>query len=396
MTSPHTLSRRAFVGTTGTAAVGLAGLPGATSALAARREDALAPGPHGPHGHRDAQRDPSSPPQQGLNVLVLGGTGFIGPHLVRRLLARGHTVALFNRGRTNTHLFPEVEKLVGDRNDDLAALEGRRWDAVVDNSGYTPEQVRLSVDLLRGATGQYLFTSTRAVYTDFTQAVMDEDAPVGPAGVPESQWEGYGPNKVLAERVVMEAFGASTLIARPPVIVGPGDRSDRFTYWPARIHDGGETLVQGDPDDPLQFIDVRDLAEFYVHLLEQETAGVFNTEGPASPLSAAELVYGIRAITATPVSFTWVEWDFLSARDLMPQRQLPFWQPPRGRYLNYGRMDISRAIAAGLTFRPLATTARETLDWHMTRFAPGQATLRTGLDRATEARLLEEWKQATG
>lgn len=391
MTPPRPLSRRAFVGTTGTAAVGLAGLPGAASALAARRENAATPHPPGAD-----RNDHGGLPQPGMSVLVLGGTGFIGPHLVRRLLERGHAVALFNRGRTNTHLFPEVEKLVGDRNGDLAALEGRRWDAVIDNSGYTPDQLRLSVDLLKDATGQYLFTSTRAVYTDFTHAVMDEDAPVGPAGVPESQWEGYGPNKVLAERIVEEAFGARTLIARPPVIVGPGDRSDRFTYWPARIHAGGEVLVQGDPDDLLQFIDVRDLAEFYVHLLEQGTDGVFNTEGPASPLSAAELVYGIRAITATPVSFTWVDWDFLSARGLMPQRQLPFWQPPRGRYLNYGRMDISRAIAAGLTFRPLATTAKETLDWHLTRFAPGRAALRTGLDRAAEASLLEEWRQATG
>ena len=333
---------------------------------------------------------------QGMSILILGGTGFIGPHVVRHALARGHAVTLFNRGRTNTHLFPEVEKLVGDRNSDLSALEGRRWDAVLDNSGYTPHQVGLSVDLLKGATDQYLFTSTRAVYTDFTAAVMDEDAPVGPADLPESEWTAYGPAKVLAERAVQEGFGARTLIVRPPVIVGPGDRSDRFTYWPGRIDAGGEVMVQGDPSDPVQFIDVRDLSEFYVHLLEEQTTGIFNSTGPGSPLSAAELVYGIRAITAAPVSFTWVDWDFLAERGMMPQQQLPFWQPPRGRYLNYGRIDSSRAIAAGLAFRPLAVIAGDTLDWHRSREAAGSFPLRTGLDRATEARLLAEWEEAGG
>ena len=232
--------------------------------------------------------------QGGMNILILGGTGFIGPTLVQHALDRGHSLTLFNRGRTNTHLFPEVEKLVGDRNNDLSALEGRRWDAVIDNSGYTPQQVQMSVDLLKDSCDQYLFTSTRAVYTDFTSDVMDEDAPVGPKGIPEAEWDGYGPNKVLAERIVQEAFGARTLIARPPVIVGPGDRSDRFTYWVDRIDDGGDILVQGDPTDPIQFVDVRDLSEFYVHLLEQSTAGIFNTEGPGSPLNTAGLIHGIK------------------------------------------------------------------------------------------------------
>ena len=178
---------------------------------------------------------------------------------------------------------------------------------------------------------------------------------------------------------------------RPPVIVGPGDRSDRFTYWPDRIDAGGEVLVQGDPTDPVQFVDVRDLAEFYVHLLEEDTAGIFNSVGPGAPLSSAELVYGIRAITGTPVSFTWVDWDFLAERGQMPQSQLPFWQPPRGRYLNYGRMDSSRGIAAGLRFRPLAVTAKDTLDWHRSREVGGEYRLRTGLDRATEVELLAAW-----
>jgi 2'-hydroxyisoflavone reductase len=330
--------------------------------------------------------------QGGLDILVLGGTGFIGPHLVQHAIDRGHRLTLFNRGRSNTHLFPEVEKLVGDRNDDLSALEGRRWDAVIDNSGYTPQQVRLSVELLKNACDQYLFTSTRSVYHEFTAPVMDEDAPLGPRDLPESEWDGYGPNKVLAERIVMQAFGNRTLITRPPIIVGPGDRTDRFTYWVDRIDDGGDILVQGDPSDPVQFVDVRDLAEFYVHLLENSTVGVFNTEGPGFALNTAGLVHGIRAITSTPSTFHWVDWDFVLAEGETPQGSLPFWQPPRGRYLNYGKMVNTRATDAGLMFRPLAVTAKETLDWHRTRSADQQAQLRVGLSRSREAELLRKWQ----
>ena len=330
----------------------------------------------------------------GLKILILGGTGFIGPHLVTYALQRGHTITLFNRGRSNTHLFPDVEKLVGDRNNDLSALEGRRWDAVIDNSGYTPQQVELSVNLLKDACDQYLFTSTRAVYHEYRSAVMDENAPVGPRNIPESEWAGYGPEKVLAERVVMDGFGSRTLITRPPVIVGPGDRSDRFTYWVDRIDDGGDILVQGDMTDPIQFVDVRDLSEFYVHLLENQTRGVFNTEGPGSPLNTAGLVHGIKAITSTPSTFTWVDWDFLIDRGEVPQQSLTFWQPPRGRYERYGLMDNSRAIAAGMTFRPLAVIARDTLDWHRTRTPEQQQVLRTGLSREREEELLDAWRKS--
>jgi len=329
----------------------------------------------------------------GLKVLILGGTGFIGPHLVRHALDRGHTLTLFNRGRTNAHLFPTVEKLVGDRNNDLKALAGKRWDAVIDNSGYTPAQVALSCDALKDSCDRYLFTSTRAVYTDYTADVMDENAPVGPKDLPESEWSGYGPDKVLAERVVEQTFGERSTIPRPPVIVGPGDRTDRFTYWVDRIDRGGDILVQGDWDDPVQFVDVRDLSEFYVHLLEQGTAGIFNTEGPGSPLTTAGLVHGIKAISAVPSQFHRMEWDFLLDQGETPQRSLAFWQPPRGRYLNYGRMDNSRAIDAGMTFRPLATTASDTLAWHKTRPATDRQTLRSGLSADREALLLKRWRE---
>jgi 2'-hydroxyisoflavone reductase len=230
------------------------------------------------------------------------------------------------------------------------------------------------------------------VYTDFTQPIMDEDAPVGPRGIPEAAWDGYGPNKVLAEREVQRVFGARTLITRPPVIVGPGDDTDRFTYWVDRIDDGGDILVQGDPTDPVQFIDGRDLAEFYVHLLEQSITGIYNTEGPGSALNTAGLVHGIKAITSTPSTFHWVPWDFLLAEGEEPQGSLPFWQPPRGEYLNYGLTDNRRAIAKGLKFRPLAVIARDTLDWHRSRSREEQDTLRAGLTREREAELLRKWR----
>jgi 2'-hydroxyisoflavone reductase len=214
--------------------------------------------------------------------------------------------------------------------------------------------------------------------------------------LPESQWEGYGPEKVLAERVVQNVFGERALITRPPIIVGPGDRTDRFTYWVDRIDDGGDILVQGDPSDPIQFVDVRDLAEFCVLLLEQSETGIFNTEGPGSPLTSAGLVHGIKAVTATPSRFHWVDWDFLLEEGETPQESLPFWQPPRDRYLNYGRMDNRRAIAAGMTFRPLAVTAKDTLDWHRARNHDEQDTLRVGITREREAQLLKKWWRRAG
>jgi hypothetical protein len=202
---------------------------------------------------------------------------------VRRILERGHTPVLFNRGRTRPAMFPEMfeglETLVGDRDGDIGALRGGRWDAVIDDSGYTPQQVRATAELLRDSVGQYLFTSTRAVYQDFT-VHMDEDAPVGTRGVPESRWEGYGPLKALAEREVRRVFPDAATIVRPAIITGPGDNTDRFTYWYVRVDRGGEVLAPGDPSDPIQYIDVRDMADFYVHLVEQRTRGVFNLEAP--------------------------------------------------------------------------------------------------------------------
>lgn len=328
-------------------------------------------------------------------ILILGGTGFIGPHLVRTAVERGHTLTLFNRGRSepelNQEFYRDVEARVGDRNDDLVSLETGEWDAVIDTSGYTPDQVRATAQLLQGRVDQYLFTSTRAVYTDFTAAVMDVNAPQGPRGIPESEWTGYGPLKVLAEREVQAAFPQGTSIVRPCIITGPGDTTDRFTYWYQRIHQGGQVLAPGDPSDPLQYIDVRDLVEFYITLLEDGTRGIFNGVAPAAPLTSAEFLYGIRATTPTPLDFDWVTWDFLAEHGLRAGQELPCWRPPEGEFLNYGRMDHGQAIAAGLTFRPLAETALDTRLWAESRGTP----LRSGPSREKEQQVLAAWRETS-
>ncbi|MFW6010649.1 MAG: NAD-dependent epimerase/dehydratase family protein, partial [Gemmatimonadota bacterium] len=243
-------------------------------------EPGVAPSTSGAPSAPGAADGPGDRSRRSLRILILGGTGFIGPHLVRRGVERGHTLTLFNRGRTEPRLFgelfPDLENLIGDRNGDISALEGREWDVVIDNSGYTPDQVRATAQLLSGAAGQYIFTSTRGAYADYTHPVMDESAPIGMRGVPEEEWEGYGPLKARAEGEVRRAFPRGATILRPPIITGPGDNTDRFTYWYLRVREGGEILAPGDPTDPVQYVDVRDLAEFIVHLAETGTDGVFN------------------------------------------------------------------------------------------------------------------------
>lgn len=332
--------------------------------------------------------------RRALRILILGGTGFIGPHMVRSALARGHTVTIFNRGRSNTHLFPNVERLVGDRNGDLESLEGHTWDAVIDNSATNPKWVRDTTQLLKDATDVYLFTSTRSVFRDFTEIGMDVDGPLyepDPGAIDRGETLPYGPSKVLCERETRLAFGDRALIVRPGLIVGPGDNTDRFTYWPARIHAGGEVLAPGNPDNPVMFIDVRDLAEWYVHLLEQETRGIFMALGPEAPLSFSEMLYGIRAVTNTPMSFTWVDTDFLLDRDVSPYANMPLWMPARGNRAGFQRFDITRSLDAGLKYRPLAVTAKDTLDFHLSRPADRQAAMRAGIERTREAELLAAW-----
>lgn len=357
------------------------------------------------------QPDVLSPRTDGRakRLLILGGTGFIGPHMVEYALSRGHEVTLFNRGRTNTHLFPGVEKLVGDRSDDLSALEGRRWDVVIDNNATLPRWVRQSAQLLKEAADQYIHVSTISVYesADYTLADgsiaapgsadeeahrIHEDSPLAqlPADHDGSEavtGQTYGPFKWMAEAEAREAFGERATIVRPGLIVGPLDPTDRFTYWPVRIDRGGEVLAPGDGQDAVQVIDARDLSAWIVRLAESGTGGTFNGCGPGTRLSMSEMLSGIRAATSAPVSLTWVPAEFLTDHDVNGWSHMPAWISRNP--LTFARNE--RAVAAGLAFRPLAETARDTIAWNAQRPSEALAAPRAGLDADREAEVLAAW-----
>jgi 2'-hydroxyisoflavone reductase len=335
-------------------------------------------------------------------ILVLGGTSFLGPAQVDYLLARGHEVTLFNRGRTNPGLFPGVERLVGDRSTaDLDALRGREWDAVIDNSATIPRWVSESTALLKDQVEHYLYVSSISVYSDNSIVGMAEDAPVHQLEDPDTEdvfGVNYGGAKALCEEHTRTAFGERAIVVRPGLIVGPRDGTDRFTYWPLRVDRGGEILAPGDPTNPVQFIDVRDLGEFMVRLVETGTSGVFNATGPlARSLSIEEMLYGIKAATDTPSTFTWVSADFLASQQIRPWQDMPVWIPPQDGMQGFSQIDVSRAVEAGMTFRPVAVTAEDTLawtrDWNEERTA---APLRFGITAERESEVLAAWHAGPG
>ena len=344
----------------------------------------------------------ASPSGSKLKILVLGGTGFIGPPTVRYAVERGHDVTIFTRGRSRSDV-PGVKHLVGDRNDDLSALKGRTWDVVLDNNVWDYRWVKLSTEMLKDSVQQYVFISTISAYAGeatgyeflddpYTGPPITIDSPLAqpPADFEMGQELPYGPTKALSEKIIEEAFPGRTTIVRPGFIVGPGDQSDRFTYWPVRIDTGGEVLVPGDGTDQVQIIDVRDLMEFTVRLAETSTAGIFNGVGPGSRLSMAEMVYGIRALTSSHVSFTWVPTQYLRDNKVQSYSDMPIWIP--GDPLS--AVDNSHAQKAGLTFRPLAVTAADTLAWHKTRPQEEQDNLRIGIDPNREKEVLKAWHES--
>ena len=337
-----------------------------------------------------------------LDILILGGTGFTGPFQVQYALARGHRVTLFNRGRRPSPEWPgEVEQLHGDRNaGDLAALRGRRWDVCIDNPTTLPFWVRDAGEALKDSVGQYVFISTISVYADGSRPGIDEDAPLAPYRGRDAMAETretlmadienlYGPLKALSEAEARRQFGERATIIRPGYIVGPRDESDRFTYWPHRIAQGGEVLVPGDGTDPVQVIDSRDLAEWTIRMVESGTTGTFNACGPDYAMSTDAMVHGCHAVTGGPARFTHVPAGFLERHEA----SLPIWVS-RGHpvYGGYGSVDNARAIAAGLAFRPLATTVADLLAWFRSLPAERQAKLDAGISREREAGLLAAWR----
>lgn len=322
-----------------------------------------------------------------MKVLVLGGTKFVGRHIVQAALDRGHEITLFNRGRTARGLFPQAEELHGDRDGDLEALESRSWDAVIDVNGYLPRIVRQSVELLAASVDHYTFVSTISVYADRTPG-MDESGPLARLAdetAEEQTNETYGPLKVLCEEVVHEVFADRNTVIRPGIVAGPYDDTDRFTYWPVRVAAGGEVLGPGAPDRPVQFIDGRDLGQWTVKMTESSTRGLYNATGPDYALTMGRLLEGCNAATGGHARFEWVPDEILLEADV-ESSDLPLWI--RSSEAAWFMTDCSRALAAGLTFRSLEDTIRDTLGW----IRSSGRDVRIGISRPREAELLEAWR----
>ena len=353
-----------------------------------------------------------------LQILVLGGTGFLGPHFVEAARARGHRLTLFNRGKSNParfsgEEFQDIEQLQGDRKRDLSALQGtRRWDAVLDTSAYFPADVTRSASLLAKRVDQYLIVSSISVYADNSTPGADETAAVATMENAEAATEitgqNFGPLKALSEQAAEQELPGRTTVVRPGLIVGPGDTTDRFTYWPARAARGGEILAPGKASDPTQFIDVRDLADFLLHAIETGTTGVFNADAAPGAIDMGALLAAcqvagtqandiqcVRAPCPQPPeassTVTWVPADFLEAQKVSAWQDMPAWVPPMGDYAGFGRRSTTRAQAAGLKTRPLQDTVDDTLDYWLSLPEARRAKPGAGLSAAREAEVLKAW-----
>jgi 2'-hydroxyisoflavone reductase len=389
---------------------------GGTFGLGPLVDRAFASGTHPlihPPTHKPAVQKAPAP----LNILILGGTGFTGPEQVEYAIARGHRVTLFNRGKTRPGMFKGkvAEELIGDLNSDTSALKDKKFDVVIDNPTTLPLWVRNAAQYLKGNTKHYMFISTTSVYADQSQIGINEESPTVPMPPDLDPYrmdlrneqqqataanpDHYGAFKARAEEEVKAQYPGIWTVIRPCLIVGPLDRTDRFTYWVARIDKGGEVMAPDSPDDPCQFIDSRDLAEFMIRMAEAREFGTYNAIGPDKPMTTGEMLYGIKAVTTAGAQFTWVPWEFLKAQGIRPWSQMTVWQPPVGATAGYQRRDASKAIAKGLTFRPVAVTAKDTLDWHKTRpqaeqdaLLEGKSAGRNGLAMTKEAEVLAAWK----
>jgi len=325
-----------------------------------------------------------------MNFLIIGGTRFLGRHLVDAARARGHTVMLFNRAKSNPGLFPELETIQGDREHDIEKLSGRAWDAVIDTCGYVPRIVRLSTSSLERSVGRYVFISSISVFANFSKIGMDESDPVGKLedeSVEEITGETYGPLKALCEKTVQEMYGDRALIIRPGLIVGPNDPTDRFTYWPVRVARGGEVLSPDKPTAPVQIIDVRDLAEFTIHLIEENASGIYNATGPDYELTFGRMLETSKEVSGSDADFKWASVEFLNQNNVAPWSDMPVWIPDTPEDAGFSRFDLSKAIRAGLKFCALQDTVRDTIAWAKTR--PAEYEWRAGLKPEREQELLK-------
>jgi 2'-hydroxyisoflavone reductase len=328
-------------------------------------------------------------------ILILGGTGFLGPHVVDAARARGHTVTLFNRGKTHPGLFPDIEQLHGDRDGHLEALAGRKWDAVVDTSGYVPRIVHASAELLAPNVAQYVFISTISVYASEGVVGADETAPVATIddATNEDVGKNYGALKALCERAAEAAMPGRVANLRSGLIIGPGDPTGRFSHWPSRMADGGEVLAPGDGTTPVQYVDGRDLAAWIVHAIEHGSVGTYNAFGPERATTMKEALEACNHAAGDKAQLVWVDAAFLAAHEVTEWQDMPMWADAKGGNLGFGTRSNRRALAAGLTCRPIADTARDTLAWLATVDEGHRAKARsTGIARDRELAVLAAWK----
>ncbi len=319
-----------------------------------------------------------------MRLLILGGTGFLGRTIVDAALVQGYEITLFHRGQLDPKERAGVETHLGDRDGDLGVLSGQRWDAVIDTCGYTPRLVGNAAMALADAVDHYTFISTVNVYAVPTPESVDENAPLALSGA------SYGPLKALSEQAASQAMNGRALHIRPGLIVGPGDSSDRFTYWPCRINRGAEILAPGNPLARVQYIDVRDLAAWTLQAIQQQLTGPYNAVGPATPMSMDNMLTSCLDQIGGTASLTWVAGEFLLANEVIPYTEMPLWRPADAT--DFSRINSNRAIAAGLTFRPLATTILDTLTWAKTR--PDNHPWRSGMHAEREANLLAQWHKS--
>jgi len=328
-----------------------------------------------------------------MRILVLGGTIFLGRHIVEAALAEGHEVTIFNRGVHFPDLFPDVEKLRGDRASDLAALRGQSWDAVIDTSGHVPRDVRAATRLLADSVEHYTFVSSINVYPDYSIIGIDETTPIATIEgeePTEMTFENYGALKGLCEHEAERAMPGRTTAIRAGLIVGPYDFSDRFTYWPERIARGGVVLAPGRPDRRVQIIDVRDLARWILRTATDKIVGVFNATGPDLVLTMERILETSRDVSESDAAFAWVDDEFLVEHEVGPWIELPLWLPEGTGVDGLCRIDIRHALDAGLQFRPLAETITATLEW--ARTLPHDRERRAGMKPEREHELLDLWR----
>jgi 2'-hydroxyisoflavone reductase len=330
-----------------------------------------------------------------MKILILGGKRFLGIALVEAMLEAGHTPTLFNRGQTNPDLFPKIKNLIGDREKDLSALKRRKWDAVIDTSGFLPKVVKKSAKMLSNKCETYLFISTISVYRDFNNPDIREDYPLAQLEDPENEdytGEAYGPLKALCEYEIQQNFEGNVIVVRPGLIVGPNDPTDRFTYWLWRVSLGGKVLAPAPPSANLQFIDVRDLAAFILRLIEKGNKGVYNVVGPKKPATFGSLLVASREAAESDATFVWVDERFLLDEGVKPWVDLPLWIPNADpTFVGFYNINNAKAIKAGLAFKPLSTTVGDTLAWLKSR--PFTKKLKVGMDIPRETELLIKYEQ---